>query len=183
MAGVFEQHDRSRFETTAISFGPDDGSELRTRLARSFDRFVDVRGRTDFEVASLLREQQVDIAVDLMGLTGSSRQGILAFRPAPLQVNYLGFPGTMAAAYMDYIIADAIVIPPDEHRHYTEKVVYLPDTYMASDARRRVSERQFNRAEEGLPGGGCRLRLLQQQLQIHAADLRYLDAAPKGGGR
>ncbi len=111
MAGVFEQHDRSRFETTAISFGPDDGSELRSRVARSFDRFVDVRGRTDFEVASLLRGQQVDIAVDLMGLTGEGPEhGILAFRPAPLQVNYLGFPGTMASAHMDYIIADRIVI-------------------------------------------------------------------------
>lgn len=154
MAGVFEHHDRSRFETMAISYGPDDESELRLRLTRAFDRFVDVRGRTDFEVARLLREQQVDIAVDLMGLTGSSRQGILAYRPAPLQVNYLGFPGTMAVPHMDYIIADAIVIPLGERRHYTEKVVYLPDTYMASDARRRVSERQFRRAEEGLPETG-----------------------------
>ena len=151
MAGVFEQHDKSRFETTAISFGPDDGSALRLRIARSFDRFVDVRGRTDFEVASLLREQKIDIAVDLMGLTGSSRHGILAFRPAPVQANYLGFPGTMAAAHMDYIVSDRIVIPPGEQRHYAENVVYLPDSYMACDAKRRVSERQFNRAEEGLP--------------------------------
>jgi len=154
MAGVFEAHDKARFETTAISFGADDGSELRMRIAKSFDRFVDVRGRTDFEIASLLREQQVDIAVDLMGLTGSSRHAILAFRPVPIQVNYLGFPGTMAAGHMDYIIADRIVIPPGEHRHYTEKVVYLPDTYMANDAKRPVSDRQFSRAEAGLPKTG-----------------------------
>jgi predicted O-linked N-acetylglucosamine transferase (SPINDLY family) len=154
MAGVFEAHDKARFETTAIAFGPDDGSELRARMARSFDRFVDVRGRTDFEIASLLREQQVDIAVDLMGLTGSSRHGILAFRPAPIQVNYLGFPGTMAMSHMDYLIADRIVIPPGEQRHYSEKVVYLPDTYMASDAKRRVSDRCFRRAEAGLPENG-----------------------------
>jgi protein O-GlcNAc transferase len=90
----------------------------------------------------------------LMGLTGSSRQGILAFRPAPVQANYLGFPGTMAAAHMDYIIADRTVIPPSEQRHYAEKVVYLPASYMACDAKRRVSERQFSRAEEGLPETG-----------------------------
>ena len=154
MAGVFEAHDKTRFETTAISFGDDDGSELRSRVVRSFDRFADVRGRTDYEIASLLRAQQVDIAIDLMGLTGSSRQGILAFRPAPIQVNYLGFPGTMAMSHMDYILADAIVIPPEEQRHYTEKVAYLPDTYMASDAKRRVSDRRFARADAGLPETG-----------------------------
>ena len=154
MAGVFEDHDKSRFETTAISFGPDDGSALRTRVMKSFDRFLDVRGRTDFEVASLMQAAEIDIAVDLMGLTGNSRQGILAFRPAPVQVNYLGFPGTMAAPHIDYIIADRIVIPEAEQRHYSEKVVYLPDTYMSSDARRRVSERKFSRAEEGLPETG-----------------------------
>ena len=154
MTGVFEAHDKTRFETTAISFGDDDGSELRARLVRSFDRFADVRGRTDYEIASLLRAQQVDIAVDLMGLTGNSRQGILAFRPAPVQVNYLGFPGTMAMSHMDYILADAIVIPPEEQRHYTEKVAYLPDTYMASDAKRPVSDRRFTRADAGLPETG-----------------------------
>lgn len=154
MAGVFEAHDKTRFETTAISFGPDDGSKLRTRVTKSFDRFVDVRGRTDFEVASLLRGLQVDIAIDLMGLTGSSRHGILAFRPAAIQVNYLGFPGTMAASHMDYIIADRIVIPPGEHRHYSEKIVHLPDTYMANDAKRPVSDRQFSRVDAGLPERG-----------------------------
>jgi predicted O-linked N-acetylglucosamine transferase (SPINDLY family) len=154
MAGVFEEHDRSRFETTAISFGPDDGSALRTRVMKSFDRFLDVRGRTDVEVASLMHAAQIDIAVDLMGLTGNSRQGILAHRPAPVQVNYLGFPGTMASPHIDYILADKIVIPEAEQHHYSEKVVYLPDTYMPSDAKRRVSDRSFSRAEAGLPEKG-----------------------------
>jgi predicted O-linked N-acetylglucosamine transferase (SPINDLY family) len=154
MAGVFEHHDKSRFETTAISFGPDDGSKLRWRIARSFDRFVDVRGRTDFDIAKLMRELEIDVAVDLMGLTGEARNGILAHRPVPLQVNYLGFPGTMALAHMDYIIVDRIVLPPDESRHYTEKIVHLPDTYMASDAHRRVADRVFNRTEAGLPETG-----------------------------
>jgi predicted O-linked N-acetylglucosamine transferase (SPINDLY family) len=154
MAGVFEAHDRSRFETTAISFGPDDGSALRTRMMKSFDRFLDVRGRTDFEVASRMHAAEIDIAVDLMGLTGNSRQGILALRPAPVQVNYLGFPGTTALPYIDYILADRIVIPEAEQRHYSEKVVYLPDTYMPADSKRRVSERRFGRADEGLPETG-----------------------------
>jgi protein O-GlcNAc transferase len=154
MAGVFEAHDRSCFETTAISFGPDDGSALRARVMKSFDRFLDVRGRTDFEVASLMHAAHIDIAVDLMGLTGDSRPGILAFRPAPVQVNYLGFPGTTALPHIDYILADRIVIPEGEQRHYSEKVVYLPDSYMASDSRRRVSDRKFSRAEAGLPETG-----------------------------
>jgi predicted O-linked N-acetylglucosamine transferase (SPINDLY family) len=154
MAGVFEHHDRSRFETTAISFGPDDGSALRTRVMKSFDRFLDVRGRTDVEVASLMHAAGIDIAVDLMGLTGSSRQGILALRPAPVQVNYLGFPGTTALPYIDYILADQVVIPDGEQRYYSEKVVYLPDTYMPADSKRRVSERRFSRADEGLPETG-----------------------------
>jgi predicted O-linked N-acetylglucosamine transferase (SPINDLY family) len=154
MAGVFEHHDKSKFETTAISFGPDDGSDLRWRVAKAFDRFIDVRGRTDFEIAKLLRDREIDIVVDLMGLTGDSRPGILAHRPAPVQVNYLGFPGTTAFPHMDYIIADEIVIPPDERRHYTENVVYLPDTYMPSDAARRIGSTKWTRAEAGLPDVG-----------------------------
>jgi predicted O-linked N-acetylglucosamine transferase (SPINDLY family) len=154
MAGVFEAHDRSRFETTAISFGPDDGSALRTRVTKSFDRFLDVRGRTDVEIANLMRVAQIDIVVDLMGLTGASRQGILACRPAPVQVNYLGFPGTTASPHIDYILADKIVIPEAEQHHYSEKVVYLPDTYMPSDATRAISDRVFTRAEAGLPEKG-----------------------------
>ena len=154
MAGVFELHDRSRFETTAISFGPDDGSALRTRVMKSFDRFLDVRGRTDFEVASLMHAAEIDIAVDLMGLTGNSRPGILALRPTPVQVNYLGFPGTTASPHIDYILADKIVIPEAEQRHYSEKVVYLPETYMPADAKRPVSDRTFSRAEADLPEDG-----------------------------
>jgi predicted O-linked N-acetylglucosamine transferase (SPINDLY family) len=154
MAGVFEHHDKSRFETTAISFGHDDGSGLRWRIAKAFDRFVDVRGRMDFDIAKLMRELEIDIAVDLMGLTGEARNGILAHRPAPVQVNYLGFPGTMALAHMDYIMADKVVIPPEEACHYTEKIVHLPDTYMASDVHRRVADRAYKRVEVGLPETG-----------------------------
>jgi protein O-GlcNAc transferase len=106
LAEVFEQHDRSRFDTIATSYGPDGENPMRTRLQAVFDGFIDVRTNSDVEVAALLREMEVDIAVDLKGFTDKSRTAILASRPAPVQVNYLGYPGTMGADYVDYIIAD-----------------------------------------------------------------------------
>jgi predicted O-linked N-acetylglucosamine transferase (SPINDLY family) len=113
-----------------------------------------VRGKDDFQIASRLREMEIDIAVDLMGLTGDCRNEILVHRPAPVQVNYLGFPGTMAMSEIDYLIADRTVIPEDERGCYAEKIVYLPDTYMASDSQRRIGERTFMRGEVGLPETG-----------------------------
>ena len=154
MAGVFESHDRERFEIEAISFGPDDGSEMRARLALAFDRFTDLRGKTDAQIASLLRENEVDIAVDLKGYTQDSRPGILAHRPAPLQVNYLGFPGTMGADYIDYIIADWTVIPPEHESWYSEKIAYLPGTYQGNDGKRPIAQTTPTRAEAGLPEAG-----------------------------
>jgi predicted O-linked N-acetylglucosamine transferase (SPINDLY family) len=154
MAGVFEQHDRERFDVTAVSFGPDDGSEIRARVKEGVETFIDARGRSDFEIASLLREREVDVAVDLMGLTADCRPGIFAFRPAPAQVNYLGYPGTMATESMDYIIADRVVIPDGEKHHYREKIVYLPGSYLASDDKRRIAAQRPSRAEVGLPQEG-----------------------------
>jgi predicted O-linked N-acetylglucosamine transferase (SPINDLY family) len=154
IAGVFEHHDRKRFEITLVSLGPDDGSEMRTRLVRACDRFIDAGGRSDFEVATLLRKMETDIAVDLKGFTQHARPGIFAHRPAPLQVNYLGHPGTMGADYIDYIFADRIVIPAEQQRHYSEKLVYLPDSYQANDSQRRISKRAPMRTEAGLPEDG-----------------------------
>jgi predicted O-linked N-acetylglucosamine transferase (SPINDLY family) len=154
MAGVFEHHDRTRFETIGISFGPDDASEIRARVASGVERFIDARIKSDLEVASLLRDLETDIAVDLMGLTADCRPGILACRPAPVQVNYLGYPGSMAAAHMNYILADRIVIPEDEKKYYAEQVVYLPDTYLATDSSRRIAQCVASRAELGLPERG-----------------------------
>jgi protein O-GlcNAc transferase len=154
MAGVFEQHDRNRFEVFAISFGPDDPGDMRARIERASEHFIDVRNKTDVEVATLLREENVDIAVDLKGHTLNSRQGILAFRPASIQVNYLGFPGTTGAPYIDYILADAITIPEDQRRFYTEKVVYLPDSYQANDDRRLIAPEAPSRADSGLQTDG-----------------------------
>ena len=153
LAGLFEQHDRSRFETTALSFGPDDRSEIRGRLKGAFERFIDVRDRGDPDVARLMRELEVDIAVDLMGHTQFGRMGIFALRPAPVQVNFF-CPGTSGAEYIDYIICDRVVIPEEHQAHYSEKVVTLPDTFQANDSKRRIAERTPSRAEAGLPERG-----------------------------
>ena len=153
-AGLFEHHDRTRFETTAISFGPDDKSEMRARLMKSFDRFIDVQEKSDADVAAMLKSMQIDIAVDLKGFTQDARPGIFAFRPAPLQVNYLGHPGTMGAAYIDYIIADELVIPAGDENRYSEKVVRLPHSYQANDSRRRIAGPPPSRGEIGLPDTG-----------------------------
>lgn len=154
MAGIFETHDRERFETTAISLGPDDGGAMRARLERSFDRFVDVRNQSDRDVARLLKDLQIDLAVDLKGFTNGARPDILACRPAPVQVNYLGFPGTMGADYIDYILADRCVLPQQSQDHYSERVAYLPFCYQANDRKRVIGERIPSRAELGLPEKG-----------------------------
>jgi len=154
IAGVFEAHDKTRFEATAMSFGPNDKSEMRGRLERSVDRFMDMSGKSDHEIADLLRRMEIDIAVDLKGHTQDARPGVLALRPAPVQVNYLGHPGTMGADYIDYLIADEIVIPREARGNYQEQVVYLPGSYQANDAQRHIADRTPSRAEEGLPVDG-----------------------------
>jgi protein O-GlcNAc transferase len=154
VVGLIEKHDREKFEVTAISFGADDGSPLRKRLEGAFDRFHDVQQQSDAAVAALMRRLDVDIAIDLNGLTAFHRIGILAERAAPLQVNYLGFPGTTGASFVDYIIADPHVVPPGEERFYSEKVVRLPDTYQPNDDRRDPALSRASRAQHGLPAEG-----------------------------
>ncbi|HEY6259507.1 MAG TPA: UDP-N-acetylglucosamine-peptide N-acetylglucosaminyltransferase [Xanthobacteraceae bacterium] len=154
MAGLFELHDRSRFETVGISFGPDDDSSMRARLVRAFDQFHDVRSRSDLEVAKLLNDLEVDIAVDLKGHTQGARPGILAHRPAPVQASYLGFPGTMGADFIDYVIADSIVLPFDQQPFYQEKIVHLPECYQVNDSKRTIAAHTPTRRETGLPDKG-----------------------------
>jgi predicted O-linked N-acetylglucosamine transferase (SPINDLY family) len=154
MAGVFEHHDRQRFETIAVSFGPPDKVPMRLRLEAAFERFIDVRARSDVDIATGLQTMEADIVVDLMGLTGECRSGIFAQRPAALQVNYLGFPGTMGAPYMDYILADATVSPDEQQSHYAERLVALPHCYLPTDNHRAVAERKPIREEAGLPVSG-----------------------------
>ena len=154
MAGVFEHHDKNRFETFAVSFGPDDKSDIRARLEAAFDGFLDMSNESDAHIASRLREMEIDIAVDLKGYTGGARPGILALRPAPVQLHYLGYPGSMGADHIDYLLADRIVVPDAERRFYAEQIVYLPDTYQCNDSRRPIAERIPSRAEAGLPEKG-----------------------------
>jgi protein O-GlcNAc transferase len=150
-AGLFELHDRSRFEVTGVSLGPDDGSEMRARLERGFERFIDVRSRSDAEVAAMLRDLGVDIAIDMSGYMNLARPGILALRPAPVQVNFLGYPGTLGAGFLDYIVADPFLIPVERAGCYSEQVVYLPDTYLVNDAKRAIADETPSRTELGLP--------------------------------
>jgi predicted O-linked N-acetylglucosamine transferase (SPINDLY family) len=154
IAGLIEQHDRNQFEVVAFSFGPDSSDETRKRLAAAFDRFIDVRTKSDRDVAELSRGLGIDIAVDLKGYTLNARSGIFAHRAAPVQVNYLGYPGTMGAPYIDYLIADATLIPPESRAHYTENIVYLPHSYQVNDRKRPIADRTYSREELGLPPEG-----------------------------
>ena len=154
IVGALEHHDRTRFEIHGFSIGSDDGSPIRKRIEPAFDRFSDLRRMTDLEAASLIRESEIDILVDLNAYTGDNRSGIMAHRPAPVQVNYLGYPGTMGAPYIDYIVADRVVIPESRRVHYSESVVYLPHCYQANDNKRAVSDKAFTRAQFGLPQTG-----------------------------
>jgi len=153
-AEMFETHDRSRFETFAFAFGPECNDSVRTRLLPAFDRFIEVREQPDKEVALLARQLGIDIAVDLGGFTQNARTGIFALRAAPVQVNYLGYPGTMGADYIDYLIADRVLIPAGSEQHYVEKIIYLPDSYQPNDSKRAIAERVLTREELGLPSAG-----------------------------
>ncbi len=151
MCGVYEQHDKDRFKIVAFDNGGSDGSEYRRRIESSFDELVDIRNLSDADAAALIRRAGVDVLVNLNGYFGDGRQGVFAHRPCGLQVNYLGFPGTLGAPYIDYLIADRTVIPEQARAHYVEKVVYLPHSYQANDSRRAIAERSFTRADAGLP--------------------------------
>jgi predicted O-linked N-acetylglucosamine transferase (SPINDLY family) len=151
---LFESHDRSRFEIAAFSFGPDKPGPMRRRLESAFDRFVDVRDRSDRDVALLARSYEIDIAVDLSGHTIDSRTGILAQRAAPLQVGYLGYPGTMGADYIDYLIGDPTIIPVENQPHCSEKIVYLPYSYLPHDSTRAIDAKAPTRGQAGLPAEG-----------------------------
>jgi len=154
IAELFERHDRKRFELFGISFGPDDESEMRARLVEALDHFHDVRGQNDLQVAKLIGGLGIDIAVDLKGHTKNSRFGIFAHRPAPVQVSYLGFPGTTGADFIDYVIADETVLPSDQQPFWTEKIVRLPDCYQVNDRKRQIAARTPTRKECGLPERG-----------------------------
>ena len=153
LADVVEGHDRGRFETIGVSFGPDDGSPLRRRLSAAFDEFLDMRNVPDERIIASLRDRGVDIAVDLMGFTGGHRMDIFAQRVAPIQVNYLGFAGTVGSTFHDYILADRYIVPDLAKAYFTEEVVYLPGCYLAT-SHCPISENKPTREQAGLPSAG-----------------------------
>jgi len=155
MAEVFELHDRDAFEVTAFSFGRQGAEDaMRRRLVPAFERFFDVAAMDDGAIADLARGLGLDIAVDLKGFTQEARAGIFLRRAAPVQVNYLGYPGTMGAPFMDYLIADPVVIPPEARDDYAEKIACLPGSYQPNDRRRPQPPATTSRADHGLPQGG-----------------------------
>jgi protein O-GlcNAc transferase len=154
IAELFELHDKSRFELFAFDNGFDDGSELRRRINSAFDCVVDINRLGDAQAAVEIKKNEIDILVNLNGFFGESRTGVFSYRPAPIQVNYLGFPGTMGANYIDYIIADTCVIPPEQEDCYVEKIAYVPVTYQANDTKRRVADHKLTRPEAVLPEKG-----------------------------
>ena len=153
LAGVLEAHDRTRIETIGLSWGRHDDGPVRTRMEAAVDRFIDITQTNDDDAAAVLRELEVDIAVDLTGHTRGNRTGIFARRAAPVQVNFLGLPATMGASYIDYLIADRFLIPEDRAGNYAEKIAWLPDCFQPNDRRRAVAP-DGDRAGAGLPAAG-----------------------------
>ncbi|MEN9417844.1 MAG: hypothetical protein RI988_1464 [Pseudomonadota bacterium] len=167
MAGLFEAHDRNTFHITAFSFGPDDDEPLTQRVRAAFDHFVDVRALSDAEVADRARELGIDIAVDLKGYTRGCRPGIFSARAAPLQVSYLGYPGTLGAASVDYLIADSVVVPPHLRGGYSEQVVTLPGSYQVNDAKRVRPDVGPSREALGLPSSATVLACFNHTYKIN----------------
>ena len=150
-ARMFELHDRERFELHAYSYGRDEPGPMRQRAQAAFDRFNDVRDLSDRQVAEMARSDGLDIAIDLKGYTQHQRVAILAYRPAPIQISFLGYPGTLGSSFIDYLVADGTVIPGSHRSAYTEKIIFLPDSYQVNDNSRSVVKRQGRRADHGIP--------------------------------
>src|SRR6202022_4097088 len=154
MSELFECHDRDRFEVFAYSYGPDDKSPMRARLDRAFDRFADIHALSHREAARLIHADKVDILVDLKGYTHHARPAISAWRPAPVQVSYLGYPATMGTDFIDYIVVDPFVVPDSQQPFFSERLVHLPGSYQANDRRREVARAGTSRQDFGLPADG-----------------------------
>ena len=150
-AELYEIHDRSHFEVYAFSYGPDTKDEMNLRIKAGVDHFYNVQMMSHKDVVLLSRETEIDIAIDLGGFTQHSRAEVLSMSVAPIQVNYLGYSGTMGAEFMDYIIADNIIIPQENKKYFSEKITYLPNSFMVNDTKIEVSKRNFTRQEAGLP--------------------------------
>jgi predicted O-linked N-acetylglucosamine transferase (SPINDLY family) len=182
LVGVLEQHDREQFEVLAIDNGFDDGSATRRRINAAVDDVLDIAALPDPQAVAAIRAGGIDILVNLNGYFGDARTRVFARRAAPIQVNYLGFPGTLGASYMDYIIADRHVLPAEHRQFYSEKVAWLPDCYQANDRQRPIAERTFSRAECGLPAEGFVFCCFNNNYKITSASfggwMRILNQVP-----
>jgi len=154
MAQVFTAHDKSQFETLAYSYGPDKQDEMRKKLVSAVDVFHDVRGMNDIQIVELARADKLDIAIDLKGFTQNTRLAPFAYGLAPVQISYLGYPGTLGADLIDYIVADPVVIPEHKRHHFSEQIIYLPHTYQPTDNKRIISDKLITREDVGLPTYG-----------------------------
>ncbi|MEO8739327.1 MAG: tetratricopeptide repeat protein [Casimicrobiaceae bacterium] len=182
-AGLFEQHDRRRFHVTAYSTGTDDASAMRARLVAGFDRFVDAHGWDAGRLAEQIAADNIDVLIDLKGHTHGATTAVLALRPAPIQVNYLGFPGTMGAAFIDYLIGDAIVTPFEHAADYAETLVQLPACYQINDRQRAIADPP-TRAQLGLPDDAfvfcCFNQAYKLNPEVFDAWARILAGVPQG---
>ena len=182
IAELIERHDRDRFEVTGYSSGPDDGTAIRQRMSQAFDHFVDIRALSHAEAARLIHRDGIDILVDLMGYTRDARPQILACRPAPVQVNFLGYPGTMGADFIDYLIADPVCVPLQDEIFFSEKVVRLPDCYQPNDRQREIAGETPSREACGLPAPGfvfcCFNNSFKLRPTLFALWMRLLAKAP-----
>ncbi|PKO52756.1 MAG: glycosyltransferase [Betaproteobacteria bacterium HGW-Betaproteobacteria-20] len=182
---LIELHDRSQFEIIAFSYGVDDKSNARARLEKAFDQFHDIRHLSEIDAAKKINACNIDMLVDLTGFTQTSRSGIAALRPAPVNVNWLGFPGTMGALndkpLFDYILTDSFISPAETANHYAEKLAILPHCYQPNDRKRPVSKTPL-RAACGLPEGAFVFCCFNQTFKItpdvFAVWMRLLKAVP-----
>jgi predicted O-linked N-acetylglucosamine transferase (SPINDLY family) len=154
MVEIIELHDRTRFEIYAFSFGLDTKDLMRQRMERAFDKFFDVKNHSELEIARLAREQAIDIAIDLGGYTKDSRPQIFAERAAPLQINYLGYPGTLASECTDYFMGDRITIPDDNYKYFSEKIIFLPNSFQPNPSQRPIEAKDVSRQSYKLPETG-----------------------------
>jgi predicted O-linked N-acetylglucosamine transferase (SPINDLY family) len=151
MTEVWEKHNKEDFEIIAFDSGWDDKSLRRNRIINAFDKFIDISKVSDFDAAKLIYKEQIDILINLNGFFGTGRPVVFSYRPAGIQINYLGFPGTIGSKYIDYILCDQTVLPPESKKFYNEKIIYLPDSYQANDTKRNISDKKFLREELSLP--------------------------------
>lgn len=183
MGGLFEAHDRNRFRINAYSYGRDDGSHYRRKIAESCDLFVDIRDVDHARAAQKIHADGIDILIDLKGWTQGNRLAVCAHHPAPLQATYLGFPGSTGASFFDYAIVDSVVVPPENAGFFSEALAYMPDCYQVNDMTQEIADTPVFRADFGLPENDVVFSCFNSPYKIEPAVfdvwMDLLDAVPE----